>query len=203
VCRGEEPGVPELRQLGEFLDRYASAAVSIDGAVEHLDVDDRVAFAYAPGKARLQSNGITPYAFHDRYQDAIMRAGGLARARTDIKLMREAVPTSWVPFVASLIADGPDVGGARAHAPGDKSGELDVHMPAELAVMHALFDRRDHFVGIEASLAVREDIAQIPSANHVTNLGLLDAKTRATSAGESIRRLASIVMPSMTTCGTS
>lgn len=107
---------PELRQLGEFLDRYASAAVSIDGAVEHLDADDRVAFAYAPGKARLRSNGITPYAFHDRYQDAIMRAGGLARARIDIKLMREAVPTSWVPFVASLIADGPDVGGARAHA---------------------------------------------------------------------------------------
>ncbi len=48
-------------------------------------------------------------------------------------------------------------------------------MLAELAVTNALFDQRDHFIGVQASLPVRGDIAQLAAANHVADLPLLDA----------------------------
>jgi hypothetical protein len=70
-----------------------------------------------PGRTRVRNNGVEPYALYDDYEDSVLRAaGGLARARIDLELLHKAVPESWVPIAAALIADGPDTAAARAHA---------------------------------------------------------------------------------------
>lgn len=108
---------PELRQLGEFLHRYSLTQMSSSGEAGRCDAENRHTFEYAPGRARIRNNGVEPYALHDNYEDAVLRAaGGLARARIDLELLHKAVPESWVPIVAALIADGPDTAAARAHA---------------------------------------------------------------------------------------
>jgi hypothetical protein len=107
---------PDLRQLGEFLHRYSLTQVSSTGEVGKCDAASRPAFEYAPSRARMQRNGVGPYVLRDNYEDAVVRAGGLARARIDLELLHKAVPDSWVPIVAELIADGTDTAAARAHA---------------------------------------------------------------------------------------
>jgi integrase len=107
---------PDLRQLGEFLHRYSLTQVSGSGEVGRCGAEDQPVFEYAPTRFRRRRNGVGPYVLHDSYQDAILRAGGLARARIDLELFHNAVPKSWVPIVAALIADGPDTAAARAHA---------------------------------------------------------------------------------------
>ena len=108
---------PELRQLGEFLHRYSLTQMSSSGEAGRCNAENRSTFEYAPGRARIRNNGVEPYALHDNYEDAVLRAaGGLARARMDLELLHKAVPESWIPIVATLIADGPDTAAARAHA---------------------------------------------------------------------------------------
>ena len=107
---------PDLRQFGEFLHRYSLTQVSGSGEVGRCGAEDQPVFEYAPTRFRRRRNGVGPYVLHDGYQDAILRAGGLARARIDLELFHQAVPKSWVPIVAALIADGPDTAAARAHA---------------------------------------------------------------------------------------
>jgi integrase len=108
---------PELRQLGEFLYRYSLTEMSSGGEAGRCAAENRPFFEYAPGRARIRNNGVESYESHDNYEDAVLRAaGGLARARIDLELLHKAVPASWVPIVAALIADGPDTAAARAHA---------------------------------------------------------------------------------------
>jgi hypothetical protein len=107
---------PELRQLGEFLNRYVSAAVVIDGQeIEYPNPSDRDSFRYAIGKGQLRNNGIKPYLFYDLYEEAVMR-GGATNAVLDPELLHDVVPTSWVPILAALIAEGPDIAARRAQA---------------------------------------------------------------------------------------
>jgi hypothetical protein len=107
---------PDLRQLGEFLHRYSLTQVSGSGEVGRCGAKDQPVFEYAPTRFRRRRNGVGSYVLHDSYQDAVLRAGGLARARIDLELLHKAVPKSWVPIVAALITDGPDTAAARAHA---------------------------------------------------------------------------------------
>jgi hypothetical protein len=105
---------PELRQLGEFLNRYISATVMIDGqGIEYPNPSDRDSFCYATGKVQLRRNGIKPYLFYDMYEEAVMR-GGAVNAVLDPELLHDAVPKEWVPILANLIAEGPDMAIKRA-----------------------------------------------------------------------------------------
>jgi integrase len=117
ACTGvRKQEYPELRQLGEFLHRYSLTQMSSSGEAGRCDAENRPTFEYAPGRTRIRNNGVEPYELHDNYEDAVRRAaGGLARARIDLELLHKAVPESWVPIVAALIADGPDTAAARAH----------------------------------------------------------------------------------------
>jgi hypothetical protein len=107
---------PDLRQFGEFLHRYSLTQVSDSGEVGRCGTGDQPVFEHAPTRFGRRRNGVGPYVLHDAYEDAVLRAGGLARARIDLELLHKAVPESWVPIVAALIAEGPDIAAARAHA---------------------------------------------------------------------------------------
>jgi integrase len=107
---------PELRHLGEFLHHYSLTQVSSSGEVGRCGEENLPAFEHAPTRAGIRSNEVGPYVLHDNYEDAVLRAGGLARARIDLELLHKAMPESWVPIVAALITDGPDTAAARTHA---------------------------------------------------------------------------------------
>ena len=92
---------PDLRQLGEFLHRYSLTQVSGSGEVGRCGAEDQPVFEYAPTRFRRRRNGVGSYVLHDSYQDAVLRAGGLARGRIDLELLHKAVPKSWVPIVAA------------------------------------------------------------------------------------------------------
>jgi hypothetical protein len=105
---------PELRQLGEFLNRYISATVMIDGqGIEYPNPSDRNSFCYATGKVQLRRNGVKPYLFYDMYEEAVMR-GGAVNAVVDPELLHDVVPKEWAPILANLIAEGPDMAVKRA-----------------------------------------------------------------------------------------
>jgi hypothetical protein len=108
---------PELRQLEELLKRYISVVAVIDGCeVEPLDAETRLSVSPSLKPKRQWSDVALPFLLYDAYQDAVMRAGGVAHARFNLDTLHKVVPTNWVPVVASLIADGPDLGAARAQA---------------------------------------------------------------------------------------
>jgi integrase len=107
---------PELRQLGEFLRLYSLTHVSSNGEICMSDPADGRAFEYAPTRYGIRRSGIGPYALHDSYEDAVLRAGGLARAQIDLELLHKAVPKSWVSIVAALIDDGPGTATTVANA---------------------------------------------------------------------------------------
>lgn len=106
---------PALRSLGEFLQRYLSAVANIDGReITSLGEETALSFSHAVHVEVLRNRGLQPFLFHDAYQDAIMRAGGVAHARFPVAMLNEVVPASWIAIIAALIADGPDVAAARA-----------------------------------------------------------------------------------------
>jgi len=104
---------PELRQLGELLNRYISATVMIDGGgIEYPNPSDRDSFCYARGKVQLRRSGIKSYLLYDMYEEAVMR-GGAANAVLAPGLLHDVVPEGWVSILANLIAEGPDIAAKR------------------------------------------------------------------------------------------
>lgn len=106
---------PYLRLLGEFVRRYSLTHLPNDGDAGIEGVENPPVFEHAPSRFRIRSC-VGPYELRDKYEDAVLRAGGLARAQVDLELLHKVVPKSWVPLVVALIADGPDTAAARAHA---------------------------------------------------------------------------------------
>jgi integrase len=99
---------PALRSLGEFLQGYLSAVANIDGReITSLGEETALSFSHAAHVEVLRNGGLQPFLFHDAYQDAIMRAGGVAHARFPVAMLNEVVPASWID-------DGPDLAAARA-----------------------------------------------------------------------------------------
>ncbi|MGH2854416.1 MAG: hypothetical protein ACRDLF_09545 [Solirubrobacteraceae bacterium] len=108
---------PILHILGAFLKRCLSTVAVVDGReIAPLGGDAELLFSPAVGPAALRNAGVPPFLLYDAYQDAIMRAGGPTHARFDPDVLHAVVPPTWVPIVAALIADGPDIGAARAQA---------------------------------------------------------------------------------------
>jgi integrase len=106
---------PELRQLGEFLYLYSLTHISSNGEIGMSNPADGRAFEYALTRHGIRRNGIGPYALHDSYEEAVLRAGGLARAWIDLELLHKIVPKSWVSIVAALIDNGPGTAAAVAN----------------------------------------------------------------------------------------
>lgn len=104
---------PELRQLGELLNRYISATVMIDGqGIGYPNPADRDSFRYAIGKVQLRRSGLKPFLLYDMYEEAVMR-GGAANAVLDPELLHDVVPKGWVPIVANLMVEGPEIAAKR------------------------------------------------------------------------------------------
>lgn len=106
---------PYLRLFGEFLHRYSLTQIS-NAETGGCGPENGLVFEYAPSRKRIRSRGVGPYELHDKYEDAVLRSGGLTRAQIDLGLLHKAAPKCWIPLVAALIADGPDTAAARAHA---------------------------------------------------------------------------------------
>ncbi len=105
---------PDLHMLGNFLKRCLSAVAVVDGhEIAPLGGDAEFPFSRSVGPRTLRNAGCSAFLLYDVYQDAIMRAGGPAHARFDLDVLHAIVPPTWVPIVAALIADGPDIGAAR------------------------------------------------------------------------------------------
>lgn len=108
---------PVLHAFGNFLKGCLSAEAAVEGhEIPPLGGDAELQFSRAADAHALRNAGLSPFLLYDAYQDAIMRAGGPAHARFDPDVLHAIVPPTWVPIVAALIADGPDIGAARAQA---------------------------------------------------------------------------------------
>jgi hypothetical protein len=117
ACVGaRKQGHPELRQLGEFLHRYSLYELSSRGEIVRCSEEDRPNFEHAARRDQMRRDGIREYGLYDDYEDAVNRAGGLARARVNLELLYRAIPECWVPIMVSMIADGPDDAARRAYA---------------------------------------------------------------------------------------
>jgi integrase len=108
---------PMLVPLREFLKAYLAAEPALAGRdVPSLEKATGLACPGAVEDAKRRSERIPPFLVHDAYRDAVMRAGGLPHARLRPEALYSIAPRGWVPIVAALIADGPELAGARAQA---------------------------------------------------------------------------------------
>ncbi len=106
---------PFLIQLQEFLNQYVVATPALEGR-------DLLPLSEQPGLscARVfddtldRREAIPPFAMHDAYNDAVMRAGGLLHARFDLEILYRSAPRGWVSIIAAMVAEGPLIAGARA-----------------------------------------------------------------------------------------
>jgi len=108
---------PSLHTLGYFLKRCLSATLMVDGRdIPPLGGDAELPFSAAADPDVRRNGGLSPFLLYDAYQNATMRAGGPVHARFDLEVLHAVVPPTWVPIVAALIADGPEIAAARAQA---------------------------------------------------------------------------------------
>ncbi len=108
---------PMLVPLREFLKAYLAAEPALAGRdVQSLEKAAGLTCPGAVEDAKRRSERVPPFLVHDAYRDAVMRAGGLPHARLQPEALYRIAPRGWVPIIAALIADGPELAGARAQA---------------------------------------------------------------------------------------
>lgn len=108
---------PMLIQLREFLKACLAAEPALEGhEVVSLQTATGLACPGAVEDSKQRSERVPPFLVHDAYRDAVMRAGGLLHARFEPEVLYRIAPRGWVPILAALIADGPELAGARAQA---------------------------------------------------------------------------------------
>lgn len=108
---------PFLIQLREFLNQYVLARPLIDGReIESLAEALGLSCEGPIGTNLRRRETIPPFVMHDAYQHAVMRAGGLLHAQVDREALYLIARRSWVPILAAMIAEGPELAGARAQA---------------------------------------------------------------------------------------
>ncbi|HEY4811469.1 MAG TPA: hypothetical protein VIH71_10470 [Solirubrobacteraceae bacterium] len=108
---------PMLVALREFLRAYLAAEPALAGRdMPSLEKTTGLTCPGAVEDATSRSERVPPFLVHDAYRDAVMRAGGLLHARLQREVLYRIAPRGWVPIIAALIADGPELAGARAQA---------------------------------------------------------------------------------------
>lgn len=108
---------PMLVPLREFLKAYVAAEPVLAGwDVPALETALDLTCPLPVHDSKGRRERIAPFLVHDAYRDAVMRAGGLTHARLQPEVLYRIAPRAWVPIIAALIADGPELAGARAQA---------------------------------------------------------------------------------------
>jgi hypothetical protein len=108
---------PVLVPLREFLKAYLASEPALAGRdIPALEKTTALACPSAAEDAKRRGEGVAPFLVHDAYRDAVLRAGGLLHARLKPETLYTIAPRDWVPIIAALIADGPELAGARGQA---------------------------------------------------------------------------------------
>jgi hypothetical protein len=108
---------PFLVQTWEFLSQYVQAKPLVHGRELEPLTEALGLSCEGPVQTSLRlREAVPPFAVHDAYQHAVMRAGGLLHAQIDREALYLIARRSWVPILAAMIAEGPELAGARAQA---------------------------------------------------------------------------------------